>query len=424
MKPIRRGATFYLYRRVPRRYARIEPRREVWISLRTDSETEARQKAEAVWAESVAGWEARLAGDTTDAQARFDAARELAHRRGYRFMPVEQVARLPLEELLARIEAAVNPRTGQIDHIEAAAILGTAEQPAIPMSQALRTFWQIAEEREIGMSEDQVRRWRNPRKKALQNFIQVCGDIAIGEIAADDVTRFRDWWMGRIRRGETRKESANKDFAYLSSTFRTVNLHRGLGLANPFLGVRFTGEEKNHRLPFSTDFLRETLLRPGALDGLNLEARCIVLGTVNTGYRPSEGAALTRDQIRLDADVPHISIEPVGRKLKSQYSRRLIPLAGVSLEAFRACPGGFPRYADSSASLSALVNKFLRQNQLVETPAHTLYGLRHAFEDRLLEHDVDERIRRDLMGHTLNRERYGKGAGLDKLHTIIQRIAL
>lgn len=423
MTPVRRGDMFHLRRRVPTRYARVESRKHVWITLKTDSEAEAKRKAAVAWEELLAGWEARLAGDTSDAEARFAAARNLAHRRGYRFLGVEKVAGLPLAELLERVEAAISKRTGQIDTIEAAAVLGTAERPRITITRALDLYLTIGDEKAHGKSPDQIRRWRNPRMKAVANFVKVCGDIGIDEIAADDVARFREWWWSKIKTEGLRKGSGNKDFGYLSSTFNAINLHRGLGLRNPFTGIRFTGEERNFRLPFSTAFLRETFLKPGAFDGLNLEARCIVLGMVNTGYRPSEGAALTKDQIRLDAEIPHISIEPVGRQLKSQYSRRVIPLAGVSLEAFKACPNGFPRYADS-AGLSALVNKFLRNNGLDETDEHTLYGLRHSFEERLLAENVDERIRRDLMGHTLNRQRYGKGADLKQLAEIIDRIAL
>ncbi|WP_336247115.1 hypothetical protein [Octadecabacter dasysiphoniae] len=121
--------------------------------------------------------------------------------------------------------------------------------------------------------------------------------------------------------------------------------------------------------------------------------------------------------------MPHISIEPEGRQLKSQYARRVIPLVGVSLEAFRAFPEGFPRYRDS-ATLSATINKYLRGNGLLETPQHSLYSLRHAFEDRMLAAGIDDRIRRDVFGHRLNRERYGKGATLEHLATLMRGIAL
>jgi integrase len=109
--------------------------------------------------------------------------------------------------------------------------------------------------------------------------------------------------------------------------------------------------------------------------------------------------------------------------LKSAYARRVIPLCGVSLEAFETCSGGFPRYRDKPG-LSATVNKYFKENGLLETPEHSLYGLRHSFEDRMLEAGIDDRIRRDLFGHRLTRERYGKGASLEMLRELVQKLAL
>jgi len=70
------------------------------------------------------------------------------------------------------------------------------------------------------------------------------------------------------------------------------------------------------------------------------------------------------------------------------------------------------------------VNKLLRENGLMETPEHTLYGIRHGFEDRMLDRDVEERIKADLMGHAISRERYGKGASLEKLAGVVRSFAL
>jgi integrase len=233
---------------------------------------------------------------------------------------------------------------------------------------------------------------------------------------------FRQWWVERVEAEGLTPNSANKDLIHFSDVLKTVNRMKRLGLALPLSDLALKEGEKRQRPPFSNVWITERLLKPGALDGLNTEARCILLGMVNTGYRPSEGAGLGPAQIRLDGAVPHISIEPNGRQLKSAYARRIIPLAGVSLAAFRQCPDGFPRYADNPG-LSATVNKYLRERGLLETEGHSMYSLRHAFEDRMLAAGVDDRIRRDLFGHSLDRERYGKGASLEQLHEIVQRIA-
>jgi len=70
MSIAKRGRLYHLRRRVPRRYRSIEPRETVWISLHTDSETIARSKADRAWSQMIEAWEARLAGNSEDAEAR------------------------------------------------------------------------------------------------------------------------------------------------------------------------------------------------------------------------------------------------------------------------------------------------------------------------------------------------------------------
>ncbi|WP_323786335.1 tyrosine-type recombinase/integrase [Thalassovita sp.] len=419
----RRGRKLSLYKRVPKRYESVEQRKFVWLSLHTDSVSEAETKAGLAWEQLIAGWEAKLAGDTSDAEQRFESARELAEVRGFRYMRAEKVAKLPTEELLARIDA-VPVSKGRPDLKEAAALLGGAKEQEITVTRALMLYWDLAREKTIGKSADQLRKWKNPRKKAVQTFVKVVGDRALSEITGDDMLDFRAWWLDRIENEGLSPGSANKDLIHLGDVLKTVNKMKRLNLVLPLSDLSFKEGEAVQRPPFSDAWIKDKILAQSALDGLNKDARCILLAMVNTGARPSELAALTSTQIRLDGNVPHISIEPVVRQLKSANARRIIPLCGVSLEAMSACLDGFPRYSDSSASLSATVNKYLRENGLMETPRHTLYGLRHSFEDRMLAVGVDERIRRDLMGHALDRERYGKGASLEHLQVLIQATAL
>ena len=199
-----------------------------------------------------------------------------------------------------------------------------------------------------------------------------------------------------------------------------------LGLHLPLSDLNFKTEDTDTRLPFSDKWIKEKILAKSALDGLNDEARCIVLLMVNTGARPSELAGLRSEDIRLAANIPYIAIRPYkGHLLKNAIANRDVPVTGVSLEALRQFPDGFPRYVGSSASLSGIVNKYFRDNGLKETPDHTLYGLRHSFEDRMLaQPTMDERIRRDLMGHSLGRQRYGKGATLEHADQLLQAKAL
>lgn len=422
MNVLKRGETYYLMRRVPRRYARVEPRGTVWVSLHTDSQDIARQKAPHAWQHLIEGWEARLAGDRGDAERRFDAAKELAAIRGFRYLDAERVATLPQDEVLERVEAVVD-RNDKPDKLEAAAVLGGVEVPDITVTRALELYWPLAADRILGKSKDQLRRWHNPRRKAIANFIAVVGDKAISQISGDDMLDFRQWWMDRMRAKGLTANSANKDLLHLGDVLKTVNKMKRLGLNLPLSDLSFKQGEAAQRPPFSEKWIKEKLLAKDAMAGLNTEARCLVLGMINTGYRPSEGAGLFPQHISLEDKIPFISIEGVGRQLKSVHARRVIPLVGISLEAFQQCPNGFPRYRDNPG-LSATVNKYFRENGLLETPKHSLYGLRHGFEDRMLAAGIDDRIRRDLFGHSLNRERYGAGASMEHLWRCVQRVAL
>ena len=423
MSVMQRGNQWYLRRRVPSEFQEIEPRKEVWISLKTDSRKRACEKAPAVWDEQIASWTARLTGNDGDAAKHYEAVQNLAASKGVRYLPIDQVLQLPVDKLLDRIET-IAARNHQPDPVEAAAVLGTKQAPAVTVTRALEEYWSLAKDKTFGKSDDQKRRWQNPRKKAVRNFVAIVGDKPMNEITADDMLEFRGYWQERIEIGGLTANSANKDLIHLGEVLKTVNKMKRLGLDLPLDGLAFKEGEKSERPPFSDDWIRLKLLAPDALMSLNPEARAIFLGMINTGYRPSEAACAAPDQFCLEAEIPHMIIKPrEGRAIKNKNSRRVIPLVGVSLEAIKAFPDGFPTYRDSDATLSATVNKYLRAHQLMESDQHVMYSLRHSFEDRLLRAGVDERVRRDLMGHSLNRERYGQGGGLAFKAKMLQKIA-
>ncbi|AQZ52205.1 hypothetical protein Mame_02882 [Martelella mediterranea DSM 17316] len=126
MSLMRRGSAFCIRRRVPKRFAAVKTRSEIWLNLHTDSETRANVEAPLIWVEQIAARETRLASDTEDAGMRFQAATELAQRRGYRYLTVEKVAALPRAELLERIETVDAQRS---EPREAAALLGGVAEP-------------------------------------------------------------------------------------------------------------------------------------------------------------------------------------------------------------------------------------------------------------------------------------------------------
>ena len=432
MTIIRRGDTFHLRKRVPLRFASVEERPIIGVSLRTDSESAARRKAEEVWAHLIEGWESALRGEGGNARARYDAAKDIAARRGFSFMAAPAVADLPISELVARLQAVPLKADGVPNQRVADAVLGGVEKPVLTVREALDEFWKITIDQTRGKTPDQIRRWQNPRKKAVENFIKVIGNKALNAITHDDGRKWRDWWNARIDKEGLSGNSAHKDFTHVAHTLKVVNDALGLNLVLPLSKLTIKATPKGQRKAFSVAWVRDEILAPGALDGLNEQARAIVLACINTGARPSEIAGLMKHHIHLGGDIPFIEIKPEGRELKNAASARRIPLVGVSLDGMKAwmavAPKGdkaFPIYFGRDL-ISATVNKYLRENGLIETPEHTLYGLRHGFEDRMTaaEPAWPERMKCDVFGHTLSRQRYGDGATLEHIHRRLSEIAL
>jgi len=286
----------------------------------------------------------------------------------------------------------------------------------------LEMYWHLATDKCVNKSEDQKRRWRNPRIKAIGNLVSIIGDKPLQEITRNDMLRFRTWWIEPMATESLTANSANKDLTHIGGVLRLVNDLEGLGLDLPFSGMRIKESRANNRPSFSRQWITETILAPGALDRLGHQARIILLVLINTGARPSEIANLIATDIIMEHEIPHIHIAPHERELKTHNAQRMIPLVGCSLEAVKECPGGFPRYRDKP-DLSSTLNKFMRENGLMESSRHVVYSLRHAFEDRLRQARVDDRIRAELFGHAYHRERYGSPS-LSELADAVSLVAL
>jgi len=281
-------------------------------------------------------------------------------------------------------------------------------------------------------SDLQIRKWVNPRKLAVSNFIKVIGDLSVDQISRQDILHFKKWWAERIskdnRSASASASAANKNFTQLKSILRSVddNHQLKLNVEELFRCIRFT-EKPSQRPPFSTAFIQETLLDMSNLIGLNAECRWFLYAMADTGARPSELVGLNPENgdIRLDVEHPYIYIRPDHKKeLKTQQSERQIPLVGASLLAFQNLPSGFNHYYRNSDLLSNTLNKFLRESDLLPTTEHCVYSLRHSFEDRLTAVEPPEKVQAALMGHKYNRPRYGDGPSLKQKKKWLDKIAL
>ena len=198
---------------------------------------------------------------------------------------------------------------------------------------------------------------------------------------------------------------------------------------NPFAGLGFEERMKAKRPPFPKVWLQDKILRSNALEGLNSEARAVLLVAIETGARPSEICNLESSNIFADAEVPYIrfverSDPDSPRELKTRASVRELPLVGAALAAFKKFPDGFPRYREKEEAACATINKYLRENELSPTPKHTLYSIRHTFEDRMKEAGIDGEMREIFFGHRRSRQEYGSGGALEWRRSLLLKMAL
>lgn len=260
-----------------------------------------------------------------------------------------------------------------------------------------------------GLAPDQLRIWSNGRRRAVERFTEVAGDKPVTQVTRDDGIKYTEWWRTRVVTGEAEAKTANKDIGQLSRMLKDISTRKNLNLPDIFKDLRLKGEIDRSRLPYETDFIQKRLLAEGALDGLNEDARLVLYVVADSGLRPTEVVNLPEKAIVLDAEIPHLKILPEGRRLKTVDSERDIPLVGVGLAAMKHRPKGFPRYRGKSSTLSAVLNKYLQENDLRPTKDHTVYSLRHSFKDRLVAAEAPDSLIDNLMGHWTTSQSMTKG---------------
>ena len=412
---------------VPKRYRHVDSRKAVRVStgIRIADDPagiRAYEAVQALNAELEAYWRGLVEGRPT-APVTVQSARSYAARMGLRYMPTATLAAGPLDEIRHRLELLES--RGLMDDPKAVAVVfGGASSAKIALSTLLKAYEVELKTTLSKYSRDQLRRWRNAKGRAISNLMAALGrDAYIDELTRNDALDFRDWWQDRIISEGVQIGTANKDIGHLNKMFRILNRSRRLNLEPIFAELRIEGAKSGSRNPYSLAFVQNRILADGALDGLNDEARRVVYVCAETGLRPVEVCNLSKGTIRLHCDVPHVLIKAEGRVLKTDHSERHFPLVGVALEAMKLHPEGFPAYFDRSASLSATVNKYLKHHGLRPDPKHSLYSLRHTFEDRLTAVEPPEKIQAYLMGHKYDRPKYGSAPSLVQLRGWLNRIA-
>ena len=418
---------WFLVRRVPGEFSAFDSRKLVRIStgIRIVDDPRGVRAADVVTklhTELLQYWKDKRRGRDRDAEARYEQARNRARSLGLNYVPAGEAAlSLPIEDVLRRFETLA--LRGTMDSApEVTAVLGGAAPPAIMVDAMVDEFERVVRASLASKSERQKKKWRTPKETALAVFVGLVGNRPIATLTRADALKLRSHWQDRVVAGEVEIGTANKCIGHISTMFRAINESKQLNLPAIFDRVRIGGGKDGQRLAFAPTFVQERILADGVFDDLNPEARRVIYLVVETGLRLSEAINLSRSTIKLSAPVPHICVVPEGRDIKTDQSKREIPLVGAALMAMREQPDGFPRYRDKADVLSALVNKALDVRGLRPETGQSLYSLRHTFEDRLTAVDAPDKIIACLMGHKWSRPRYGVGPSLEHKREWLERI--
>jgi integrase len=253
---------------------------------------------------------------------------------------------------------------------------------------------------------------------------KVLGNRPITSYSSSEAAQFRDWCFGQGMNINTVK----RVFASVRSIINLTMREHGIEGSNAFSGTFMPDRgDASTRQPIPTDKLRTIQQRCQTTDD---EPRWLVALISDTGMRLSEAAGLSRDDIVLDADIPHVIIRPhPWRRLKTKGSERTLPLVGASLwAAKRAAEASqqslylFPRYCNDKGckanSASAALNKWLKQTI---GDGYVMHSFRHSMRDRLRAVNCPSEMIDQIGGWSKRSVGEGYGEGF-KLRAVEERL--
>lgn len=434
VKPHPDSGVYRYYRRVPAEAAAFDRRAFIKQSLKTKSLAEAQRRAIPVHDACVALWQNLIAGaGALSSWQKYETAVKLATSLGFTYRSAAEIANESADDILSRIEK-VQEHTGapQVED----ALLGTVPEPDNRLSGLLELYVEHNVDGLAGLSPNQFKKHKTSRMRAIGYLIGVIGDKKITEITRRDALRFKLWWRDKVMAEGLTAYAANRSFSDIRGMLKPIDIALETDCVAVWAGISVAETNATalaKRPPLPPSWVRDRILAEGALDGLPLQARCIVYIFAETGMRPGGEIANLRGaiDIKLEGDeidgvpfVPHVQVvERTDRRQKSKNAVRRIPLVGVALWAARQCPDGFPDYADKGDVLSDEIGHYLRTNGLLPTEEHVFYSLRHTFQDRIENAGCSERMQADLMGHEFGRPVYGDGPELVRRQALLKAIA-
>ncbi|MFL2792709.1 MAG: DUF6538 domain-containing protein [Paracoccaceae bacterium] len=266
----------------------------------------------------------------------------------------------------------------------------------------------------------------NSVQRATRYLISSIGDKNLASYTRANANSFRDYLLKRKLAGS----SITRILAIVKAIFNFTKNEYGLNLKNHFSGLQYDRFARvGSREPIPIDDIRAIQKRCIEIDD---ELRWLVALISDTGMRLAEATGLLVEDIRLNTEVPYVSVRSHSwRPLKTKGSKRDIPLVGKALWSTKRIKEiseskfAFPRYntatLTSTNTASASLNKWLRSEGFGQ---HTMHSFRHSLRDRLRYVACPSEIA-DQIGGWSNKtvgQSYGNGYRLCDLNKWMQRL--
>lgn len=242
------------------------------------------------------------------------------------------------------------------------------------------------------------------------------GDPALIDLTREDARKVRDYMLARIKENGDRISPASvaRDLNGLKAVinFAAVEMPLPATFQNPFnklnLGqVRGRAADGEKRDPLPPKVLAE--VRKRIVGHAKADLGLIWRILEGTGCRLAEVSGLRVEDVDVAGEFPNLRVTwHESRRIKTDASRRHIPLVGDALEAVKealALPRQgnllFPAYGSSRGAdaASAALMKHLRA--VTADPKHVVHSLRHNMKDKLMLAEVASLDQNLILGHAL-----------------------
>ncbi len=251
-----RGERWHYVRRIPDTYTHFDKRGTIRKSLKTKSLEIARAKRDGLVNADNEYWESisktKIETKPVNPQARlneqaikrYEDANRRAMAKGFAYLTnAELIEGHDVSELLKRVEALEGDRLPV--RKDAEALLGLVPKPHSTLSQAFEIYCQtIAISESQGKSAEQISNWHKVKLRAVNNFINVNGDLPMDKITGKHAVQFFMWWEKRIASvgiDARSANTANRDFGNMRNLYTEYwKYEEEPERANPFKGLSFS----------------------------------------------------------------------------------------------------------------------------------------------------------------------------------------